>query len=195
MLFRFFLKRAKKSLAQLKLWSRHELRDRNKQANRLMEELRNIKQCHLHYVDGDRIKKIEKRLDAILIGEEIYWKQRSRADWLKEEDQNTKNFHAKASSRKKKNQIWGILYEDEKWTEEAEDIERVFCEYFVTLFSSTKSSQAQMEAALQEMPVKVTKEMNEMLDQPFSENEIAAALAQMCPTKASDPDGFPTTFF
>ncbi|KAH9743718.1 hypothetical protein KPL70_003399 [Citrus sinensis] len=94
-----------------------------------------------------------------------------------------------------KNKIWGILDEDEKWTEEAEDIERMFCEYFATLFSSIKPSQAQMEAALQEMPVKVTKEMNEMLDQPFSKNEIVASLAHMCPTKAPSPDGFPAVFF
>lgn len=128
----------------MKLWSRHELGDRKKQVDRLMEELRNIKQCHLHSVDGDRIKKIEKRLDAILMDEEIYWKQRSKADWLKEGDRNTKIFHAKASLRKRKNKIWGILDEDEKWIEEVEDIERMFCEYFATSFSSTKPSQAQM---------------------------------------------------
>lgn len=135
-----FKKMAKESLAQLKLWSRHELGDRKKQADKLMEELRNIKQCHLYYVDGDRIKEIEKQLNAILMDEEIYWKQRSRADWLKKGDRNTKFFHAKASSRKRKNKIWGILDEDEKWTEEAEDIKRMFCEYFATLFTSTKPS-------------------------------------------------------
>lgn len=57
-----FKKRAKQSLAQLKLWSRHELGDRKKPVDRLMEELRNIKQYHLHYVDGDRIKKLKNGL-------------------------------------------------------------------------------------------------------------------------------------
>lgn len=70
-----------------------------------MEELKTIRQHHIQYEDGDRIKRIEKQLDAILMDEEIYWKERSRADWLKEGDRNTKYFHAKASLRKRKNKI------------------------------------------------------------------------------------------
>lgn len=61
----------------------------------------------------------------------------SKADWLKERDRNTKFFYAKASSRKRKNKIWGILDEQDKWTEEAEDIERMFYDYFANLFTST----------------------------------------------------------
>ncbi|KAK9214652.1 hypothetical protein WN944_006648 [Citrus x changshan-huyou] len=52
-----------------------------------------------------------------------------------------------------------------------------------------------MEAALKEMPKKVTFEMNEELMRPFTEEEIKEALFQMCPTKAPEPDGFPATFF
>lgn len=100
-----FKKTAKESLAQLKLWSRKELGDRRKQTDKLMEELKTIRQHHIQYEDGDRIKRIEKKLNAILMDEEIYQKQRSRADWLKEGDQNTKYFHAKDSLRKRKNKI------------------------------------------------------------------------------------------
>lgn len=40
--------------------------------------------------------------DNLFVDEEIYWKQRSRVDWLRECDKNTKFVYNKASSRKEK---------------------------------------------------------------------------------------------
>lgn len=79
--------------------------------------------------------------------------------------------------------------EHDKWTEEEDDVERMFCNYFTNLFSTASPSQHQMEAALCDMRVKVTKEMNEHLDRPLIEEEVSIALAQMCLTKAPSLDG------
>lgn len=66
--------------------------------------------------------------------------------------------------------------DEDKWTKEAEEVKRMFCDYFANLFTSTNSSQAQIETALQDIPVKVIEEMNEMLDQPFTDDEISETL-------------------
>lgn len=52
-----------------------------------------------------------------------------------------------------------------------------------------------METALQGLSRKVTEETNGQLEDPFTLEEIATALSQMCPTKALGPDGLPTVYF
>ena len=52
-----------------------------------------------------------------------------------------------------------------------------------------------MERVLQNVPIKVTPEMNDMLLTPFDSKEVKEVLFQMFPTKAPGPDGFPAHFF
>lgn len=168
---------------------------RKKKLEHLFNRLQNIRESQEQYVCGNEIKLIEGQIDEILLEEEIYWRQRSRAVWLQERDKNTRFFHLKASNRKKKNTIEGLLNENSKWITEAEEVESLFCEHFAKLFTSTHPSYGQLENALRDMPKKVTEDMNEQLNQPFSEDEIVAALNQMHPTKTPGPDGLPAVFF
>lgn len=45
------------------------------------------------------------------------------------------------------------------------------------------------------MPIKVNAEINDQLNQPFSDEKIVATLNQMHPTKAPGPDGLSAAFF
>ena len=49
-----------------------------------------------------------KKLDDLLLKQEIYWAQISQVNWLKHRDKNTKFFHSKASQRRWKNFIKGV---------------------------------------------------------------------------------------
>ncbi|KAL5548251.1 hypothetical protein UlMin_003482 [Ulmus minor] len=61
------------------------------------------------------ILEMEKRLDSLQNRNEIYWKQRSRMEWLAHGDHNSKLFHLKATERKKKNMIDGLLDNNSVW--------------------------------------------------------------------------------
>ena len=127
--------------------------------------------------------------------EEIFCKQRSRADRLKEGDKNTKFFHHKASSRKKNNKIWGIEDETRRWIENVEEIEYEFCTYFTNLFTTSRPSQNQIATALSGITLRLSNDMNEQLDKPFPTEEVVKALAHMCPTKTPGHDGLLAIFY
>ncbi|KAH9671372.1 reverse transcriptase domain-containing protein [Citrus sinensis] len=162
-----FKKVAKRSLAELKLWSITEFGGREKKVKELINELKSVKHNFEHYMSGGKIKRLEKQIDNMLLDEEVYWKQR----------------------------IEGVLDENGNWSIKAEEIERRFCEHFVELFTTTNPLRQQRESALKDMLKKVTVEMNKELGRPFTEEEIKEALFQMCPTKAPGPDDLPAVFF
>ena len=103
------------------------------------------KQSSGHAMDGRQIRKLENQISNMLMDEEIYWKQRSRAEWLKEGDRNTKFFHAKASARRRKNKIWGVEDNNGQWLKDQEDIDRKFNEFFQDLFTTSNPSYVQIQ--------------------------------------------------
>ena len=50
-----------------------------------------------------RVQRLKKEISKLLVKEEQRWKQRSRALWLQEGDNNTKYFNSRASHRFSRN--------------------------------------------------------------------------------------------
>ncbi|KAK3204446.1 hypothetical protein Dsin_018492 [Dipteronia sinensis] len=63
----------------------------------------------------ESIHQIEAQLDSALEIEERYWRQRSRIEWLKCGDRNTRFFHMKASVRQARNKIKGLFGNGGQW--------------------------------------------------------------------------------
>jgi hypothetical protein len=83
----------------------------------------------------DAILDSKKKLDELLYQEEMMWLQRSRVNWLKEGDRNTKYFHQRARWRVRKNRIKRLKTESGDWTSNQRMMENMATEYFRNLFS------------------------------------------------------------
>jgi hypothetical protein len=140
-----------------------------------------------------RVHEIYKRLDELLIREEIMWKQRSRIDWLREGDRNTKYFHQRATWRAKKNKIVSLKDENGRVVKRQEEMKKVASSFFNNLFLQDES--VCPNEIINLMKSKLTAAMNESLIKDFSDWEIEKALFQIGPLKAPGPDGFHARFF
>ncbi|KAK2661448.1 hypothetical protein Ddye_000022 [Dipteronia dyeriana] len=101
------------------------------------------------------VRKIESQLDRLLETEEDYWRQRSRQDWLKAGDYNSKFFHWKASSRRARNKIVGVEDSNGAWCDSHADVQRIVLDYFSDLFkSSNPTSQYWGKAVFKMSPSK-----------------------------------------
>ncbi|KAL5549549.1 hypothetical protein UlMin_004780 [Ulmus minor] len=141
------------------------------------------------------ISNMEENLECLLDKEEICWKQRSRTDWLKHGDRNSKFFHHKASERRKKNLVEGLKNMEGEWCTGINNISNVVTAYFDKLFSSSSPSLLDMDSVFSCVKPKVSQRMNEHLSRPFTGEEIRTALTDIPPTKAPRPDGMPGLFF
>ncbi|KAK9683880.1 hypothetical protein RND81_10G171700 [Saponaria officinalis] len=122
---------------------------------------------------GER-KCVVKEIAHLLRKEELFWRQRSRAVWLKEGDRNTKFFHRKAVQRRKRNYISKIIEADGRIREGNTAVTEAATNYFSDLFSSGQPRN--FEHILDGVEGKVTDQMNAILRREYREEEVVTAL-------------------
>ncbi|XP_074283621.1 uncharacterized protein LOC141608158 [Silene latifolia] len=137
--------------------------------------------------------KLIAELAGLRRQEEQYWRQRSRALWLKDDDKNTKFFHSRAGERKGKIFI-AKLVDDEGVTRCGDAaVANVANSYFQELFSS--SNPVIPSETIQGVANRVTDDMNATLRRAYNEEEVIDALHQMHPLKAPGLDGMNGLFY
>ncbi|CAL5097923.1 unnamed protein product [Urochloa decumbens] len=99
-------------MRSLKSWSSEKFGSIRKELERMRAALAQLQAMNQ---DEQAIKAAIREMNELLYREEMLWLQRSRVDWLREGDRNTKFFHQKATWRKRRNQISKLKDEDGNW--------------------------------------------------------------------------------
>ncbi|XLR24789.1 hypothetical protein S83_052689 [Arachis hypogaea] len=174
-------------------WGEENFGDITKKIRSLQNKLQHLNTLKKEEGTLLKIKEVESDLDEALKEEKIWWAQRSRTNWLKYGDKNSKFFHQKASQRKKRNWVSKIYDDTGVCHEDEEAIEGVMVGYFKKLFGSEEVENTQETAAI--VGGMIGEEKKDFLDQEFTAEVVLQELKQMHPTKALGPDGMPALFY
>ncbi|KAL9674738.1 hypothetical protein QQ045_002937 [Rhodiola kirilowii] len=116
--------------AGMNSWNARHFGKVRERINNLQKELTEIQEAIRTDEVIDQEVRITNELDERFLREELLWKQRSRADWLKEEDRNTRFFHQRASHRRKINKIEKMKIGDDEWIYTEEEISEHIVRYY-----------------------------------------------------------------
>ena len=141
-------------------------------------------------------KNLLLEYEKIIEREEIFWKQKSRVQWLKEGEWNTIFFHRSTIANRSHNRISSIKDEGGHLLNSHEDIETVLVQHFRGIAKETILDRDHFIRDLTRFISKlVTREDNFNLNRPVTEEELSEVIKEMQNGKAPGPDGFNVDFF
>ncbi|CAA0805858.1 Unknown protein, partial [Striga hermonthica] len=88
--------------------------------------------------DWDNWMEIKKKLQKAYLEEEEYWRQKSRIQWLKNGDKNTRYFHTCVKHRRIKNKIAYLMKDNGESCGEEKEIVEEIVNSFQKIFTSTE---------------------------------------------------------
>eukprot|EP00253_Pinus_taeda_P010390 PITA_10390 len=128
--------------------------------------------------------------------EEILWRQKSRIQWLKEGEQNTKNFHRSALDYRSSNKILEMRNGNGESVKNHHDISEFLSAHFSSIAQEPQINRGEaIRELLKAIPKVVTSEQNWALSREITLEEVEEAVRSMPNDKAPGPDGFTINFY
>eukprot|EP00253_Pinus_taeda_P025801 PITA_25801 len=185
---------------QLKDWNKNEfgnIFDGKKIIEGRMQELNQtlIKEGH-DKVRSDQATKYQQQWENICKQEEIFWRQKSRVQWLKEGKHNTKFFHKSTMDNRAHNRISLIKDKRGNNLNSHEEIEVALVQHFRSIAQDTCYERDHyIWDFTKHIPRMVSREDNVNLYRSVTKEEVSGVVKEMQNGKAPGPDGFNVNFF
>jgi exonuclease III len=190
-----------KNLKQLiKTWNKDTFGNIFDSQRQLAEQMENIQhQIRTRGLTDDlktQEATITQQLGTRKAQEEILWRQKSRVQWLKEGERNTKFFHRSVMQRRHSNRITHLTSDTGELLYDHEDMATTLTDYYKNLLTEPSLNRSEAIAKImQHVPSLVTQEQNAALLRPITIEEVDQALRDTPKSKAPGPDGFTSDFF
>jgi hypothetical protein len=141
-------------------------------------------------------EQLQAQLEERKKQEEILWKQKSRVQWLKEGEKNTKFFHRAMTHGRHINRITHLEDSQGNHIREHQKIEEELLRYYQDLLKEPRIDRTEaIRRVTEHIPALVTSEHNSALSRPITQEEVDQAVKAMPAGKAPGPDGFTMDFF
>lgn len=172
-------------------WSK----EKNRNSSKKIKDLQAILEVLLSSTEPEPvlIGKSTEDLNQAYKEEELFWRQRSRIQWLQHGDRNSGFFHAVTRGRRHQNRMNIIEDNQGKTVHEESQVAVAVSDYFQDIFTSNGNTDFHIvEEAL--IPC-ITDQMNDRLMAMPSLEEIRSAVFSIHPDKAPGSDGFSASFY
>lgn len=137
--------------------------------------------------------KLKKELSDILAKEEFMWLQHSRRRWLADEDINTKYYHMKTTTRRRRNKIAMLKNDQGNWVDDDTELNKLVNKYYKNLFE-IKFRWKKCLPTVIKFPAMIEKD-SQILSKQVENEEIMQEVFGMKPWKSPRPGKFPTGFY
>ncbi|OMO60224.1 reverse transcriptase [Corchorus capsularis] len=170
----------------LKRWNKTSFGNLFQRKNKIEKELEKVQQS----IDQPRSeleeKELRRQLEEVMEQEQLLWMQKSKTNWIVKGDRNTNFYHTLTKKRRARNRITSIKRRNGTTTEDLCEIEHEFLEHFRKVFSNHGDANENIireKLASIQIP-KLAQEHKDVLNSPFSREEIRKAVFEMGPFKA-----------
>ena len=179
----------------LKKWNEEVFGNVGVRKHELMSELAALDAVaetrHLTREESNKRVQLVVDLERTSLLDEISWRQKSRALWLREGDKNTKFFHRLANSNRRYNSISSLSINGVMSTD-PDAISESIINFYSHLFEEEESDRPLLDGLDFSM---IPAEDAIWLERPFGEEEVADVVAGFNGDKAPGPDGFSMGFY